>query len=227
MSANGSGTRRHTGALWLALVGLALALALNVYQFVRGERLARDVAVIERRLRTQIAKLSEQESAALQENQQRLEDLKQKLQGATGQALRQARSEEKRGTSKPAGSPGQVSGDLGSVSDEVATNSKELAALKELGQRNYFEFHLTRTKEPLKVSDIRLVLRKTDPKHNRFTVAVLVDDKTVEKKDRTINEPVLLYVSGRRQPYEIVVNEVKKNEVVGYLATPKVKTPRG
>jgi len=118
-------------------------------------------------------------------------------------------------------------GDLGVMSGEVATNSKDLAILKQLGERNYFEFDLTRTKDPLKVGDIRLKLRKTDPKHGKFTLDVLADDRIIEKKDKTLNEPVQLYVAGARQPYEIVVNTVKKNEVVGYLATPKVKIPRG
>jgi len=121
----------------------------------------------------------------------------------------------------------RVEGDLSAVNSTVATNSKELAALKELGERNYFEFALGKTKTPQKVGDLRLVLKKTDPKHNRYTVEVLADDKKVEKKDRTINEPVQLYISGSSQAYEIVVNQVKKDQVVGYLAVPKVKFERG
>ena len=112
-------------------------------------------------------------------------------------------------------------------SGAVATNAKELSALKELGERDYFEFALGKTKSPRKIGDLRLVLKKTDPKHNRYTVEVLADDKKVEKKDRTVNEPVQLYVSGSSLAYEIVVNQVKKNEVVGYVATPKMKLPRG
>jgi hypothetical protein len=121
----------------------------------------------------------------------------------------------------------RVEGDLNTVSGLVATNAKELSALKELGERDYFEFALGKTKVPQKIGDLRLVLKKTDPKHNRYTVEVLADDKKVEKKDRTINEPVQLYLSGSSQAYEIVVNQVKKNEVVGYVAAPKVKLARG
>jgi hypothetical protein len=117
----------------------------------------------------------------------------------------------------------QVAGDLGVVSGRVATNAKELAALRELGERNYFEFDLRKANEPQKVGDIQLVLKRSDPKRNRYTLQVLADDKTVERRDKTINEPVQLYVSGSHQPYEIVVNEVKKNEVVGYLVTPKAQ----
>jgi hypothetical protein len=77
-----------------------------------------------------------------------------------------------------------------------------------------------------KVGDIMLTLKKSDTKRNRFTMDVMADDKHVEKKDKTMNEPVQLYVSGNLQPYEIVINQVKKDEVVGYLATPKVKVAR-
>jgi hypothetical protein len=73
-----------------------------------------------------------------------------------------------------------------------------------------------------KVGNVTLTLKKSDPKHNRYTIAVLADDKLVEKRDKTINEPVQLYTASSKQPYEIVVNKVKKDGVVGYLATPKV-----
>jgi len=120
----------------------------------------------------------------------------------------------------------RMTGDLGVVSDRIATNQKELAELRELGQRNYVEFDVTRKSGLKKVGNIQLALAKADPKRSRFTLRVLADDKTVEKSDRTINEPVQLYVSGNRLPYEIVVNAVKKDEVVGYVAIPKVTAAR-
>ena len=71
-----------------------------------------------------------------------------------------------------------------------------------------------------------ILLKKTDQKKNRYTIEVTVDDKVVEKKDKTVNEPVQFLTSKARQPYELVVNEVKKDVIVGYLATPKVMEPR-
>jgi chromosome segregation ATPase len=120
----------------------------------------------------------------------------------------------------------RVRGDLDGTSSLVATNGKELEALKSLGERNYFEFNITKSKEPRRVGDVALVLKKTDPKRNRFTIELLADDKRVEKKDKNLNEPVQFYVSKARQPYELVVNEVKKDQIVGYLSTPKVQTTR-
>lgn len=255
--------KSHTGMIWLLFLGLAIALTANVYQFVRSEQVARQVALLQQSTQNQVSKLSDAAAATLEENQQRFEALKDQLEGTTAATLRQAKSDVRRTRSqlqqnleqkhqevvsqlsdlkqdtsskltqvsgdleKTGSDLKRVMGDLGVMSGDVATNSKELAMLKELGERNYFEFDLTKTKQPQKVGDIRMLLKKTDPKRNRYTLQVLADDKIVEKKDKTINEPVQLYVSGSRQPYEIVVNEVKKNDVVGYLATPKVRVPRG
>ncbi len=119
-----------------------------------------------------------------------------------------------------------VRGDLGVQSGLIATNSKELAALIAKGERNYYEFNLTKTKAPMKVGDIALLLKKADVKRNRYTVEVYADDKKTEKKDKTINEPLQFYTSKARIPYELVVNEVKKDNIIGYLATPKVTVAR-
>ena len=120
----------------------------------------------------------------------------------------------------------RTTGDLGVQSGLIATNGKELSALKALGERNYFEFDLARTKQAQKVGDITLRLIRADVKHNRFTFELGADDKKVEKRDKNINEPVQFYVAKARQPYEIVVNQVKKDRIVGYLATPKVQASR-
>jgi hypothetical protein len=121
----------------------------------------------------------------------------------------------------------RVKGDLGIQSGHIATNQKELLALKRLGEKSYFEFDL-KGKQPVTVAGVNLTLKKVDMKKFRFTMDVLVNDRKVEKKDRVINEPVQFMVTKVRQPYalevnelyEIVVNEVSKNSVKGYLSTP-------
>jgi hypothetical protein len=117
-------------------------------------------------------------------------------------------------------------GDLGVQSGLIATNGSELAALRRLGERNYFEFKLGKTKERQRVGDISLQLKKADAKKNRFTVEVMADDKVTEKKDKSINEPLQFYTSKAKQPYELVVNQVQKDLIVGYLATPKESNGR-
>ncbi len=120
----------------------------------------------------------------------------------------------------------KVTGDLGVTSGYVATNGKELAALKRLGERNYTEFRISKSKDPQRVGDVSIHLKKADPKRNKYTLEVLADDKKTEKKDRTVNEPVQFYVAKARQPYELVVNEVRKDQIVGYLSAPKDQIAR-
>jgi hypothetical protein len=115
----------------------------------------------------------------------------------------------------------RVNGDLGIQSGLIARNAHELAALKALGERNYFDFHLQRSRQPQRVGDVSVSLKRTDPKSNRYSIEIIVGDQKTEKKDRSINEPVQFYVTKAKMPYEIVVNEVQKDYVIGYLSTPK------
>lgn len=114
-------------------------------------------------------------------------------------------------------------GDLGVQSGLIATNQSELEILKHKGDRNYFEFTL-RKKKRQPVGTITLELKKTDPKRSKFTLTVLADDKSIEKKDRTANEPLQFYTTpgGSRQLYEMVIFTVGKDVVTGYLSTPKM-----
>jgi F0F1-type ATP synthase membrane subunit b/b' len=115
-----------------------------------------------------------------------------------------------------------VTGDLGVASGLIATNGKELAALKLRGERNYIDIKLGKTKQPVRFGDIMMKLDNADPKRNRYSVNITADDKTVTKKDKNVNEPVQFYVSkGGHTPYELVINTINKNEIVGYLSTPK------
>lgn len=116
-------------------------------------------------------------------------------------------------------------GDLGVASGLIARNHDDVEALKRLGERNIYEFNLTKSKTPQHVGPIQVQLRKTDTKHYRFTLNVIADDKTIEKKDRTVGEPIQFYVKGARFPYEIVVFELAKDRATGYLSTPKDVAP--
>jgi methyl-accepting chemotaxis protein len=121
----------------------------------------------------------------------------------------------------------RATGDMGVMSGLIATNGTELQALRALGERDYYEFKINKNSQPQRVGDIQLALKRSDTKHNRFTVEVTADDKRIEKKDKTVNEPVQFYVASKaRQPYEIVVNQITKDSVSGYLAKPKVTVAR-
>ena len=112
-------------------------------------------------------------------------------------------------------------GDMGVMSGLIAKNRDELEELKRRSDRNIFEFDLRKSKTPSRVGPIQVTLKKVDVKRNKYTMDVIADDKNIEKKDKTVNEPVQFYVKGSRPPFEIVVFEVSKDRAVGYLSTPK------
>lgn len=119
----------------------------------------------------------------------------------------------------------RASGDMGVMSGLIARNRDDLEDLKRRGDRNYFEFTLTKSKSPQRVGPVQLNLSKVDPKKSKYTITVFVDDKTIEKKDKTAGEPVQFYAGHTRGiPYEIVVFDVGKNQATGYLSTPKEST---
>jgi predicted nucleic acid-binding Zn-ribbon protein len=117
----------------------------------------------------------------------------------------------------------RTSGDMGVMSGLIARNHDDLEELRRKGDRNYYEFTLQKAKTPQHIGPVQLSLNKADPKKSKYTMTVLADDKTIEKKDKTAGEPVQFYVKGtaRYSPYEIVVFDVGKNQVTGYLSTPK------
>lgn len=105
----------------------------------------------------------------------------------------------------------------------VAKNAAELNVLRRKGERDYFEFEIPKKNQIIKVEDIRLVLTKTDAKKGKYSLQIVVDDNKLEKKDRTINEPLQFLVGRDRLRYEVVVNWVQKNSAGGYLSIPKDK----
>ena len=114
-----------------------------------------------------------------------------------------------------------MQGDISGHSSLIARNHDELEVLKHKGDRNFYEFTLVKgQKKP--VGTVSLELKKADAKKSRFTITVYSDDKSYEKKDRNLNEPLQFYGGKEPQLYEIVVNSVSaKNTVTGYLSVPK------
>ncbi|HVZ82861.1 MAG TPA: hypothetical protein VG893_04245 [Terracidiphilus sp.] len=114
-----------------------------------------------------------------------------------------------------------IKGDLSDHSSLIARNHDELEILKHKGDRNYYEFTLTKGKKK-PVGTVSLELKKADMKKSRFTLVVFADDRSYEKKDRNVDEPLQFYSGREPALYEIVVNTiVSKNQVSGYLSTPK------
>jgi small-conductance mechanosensitive channel len=103
----------------------------------------------------------------------------------------------------------------------IARNHDEIDQLRRMGQRDYFEFTVQRKAGATKVGAIQIELKDTNTKKNRYTINVLADDNSFEKKDRSVNEPIFFYTGGTRQAIELVVNKVTKTSATGYLSIPK------
>ena len=109
-------------------------------------------------------------------------------------------------------------GELGTL---IARNHEEIEQLRRMGQRDYFEFSIEKKGAKQRVGDVVLELRGTNSKKNSFTVALYADDLRLEKKNRSVNEPIYFYTRGYRAPLEMVVNKIGKDRIAGYVSVPK------
>jgi methionine salvage enolase-phosphatase E1 len=112
----------------------------------------------------------------------------------------------------------QLRGEHGEL---IARNHEELEQLKRMGERDYFEFTLTAKGQKEHVGQTQIEMRSASAKRHQYTVALYVDDMRLEKKNKSINEPIYFYAGGSRQPMELVVNQVTDKKISGYLSAPK------
>jgi len=112
-------------------------------------------------------------------------------------------------------------GDLGLQSGLIARTRDDLEVLKHRGDRQYYEFTLLKGAKPQPVSTVSLQIKKIDSKRGKYTLNVTSDDKTIEKKDRNVNEPIQFYTGRDQMLYELVVWTLDKNKATGYVSTPK------
>jgi hypothetical protein len=167
-------------------------------------------------------KLTEQFAAAQQENTQKFNAVASEVGGAK-KDIEATRTD----LEATKGRLERATGDMGVMSGLIAHNRDDLEDLKRRGDRNYYEFKIAKSKTAQKVGPVQITLNKVDQKKSKYTVTVFVDDRSIEKKDKTAGEPVQFYVRGgsRMPPYEFVVFEVGKNQITGYLSTPKEGAP--
>lgn len=112
-------------------------------------------------------------------------------------------------------------GDAGVMSGLIARTHDELEQLKHRGDRTYYEFTLQKGAKPMLLSTIKLQAKKVDNKRSKYTMVVSADDRNIEKKDKSLDEPVQFYTGKDPVLFEIVVNNISKNQISGYLSTPK------
>src|SRR3984893_4584483 len=183
-----------------------LANARSRAESIRKDQLAAD------------QKLAEQLNAAQQESNTKINAVATEVGGAR-KDIEATRSD----LEATKGRLDRATGDMGVMSGLIAHNRDDLEELKRRGDRNYYEFKIAKSKTAQKVGPVQVTLNKVDQKKSKYTVTVFVDDRSIQKKDKTAGEPVQFYVRGgsRMPPYEFIVFEVGKNQITGYLSTPK------
>ena len=199
----------------------------------QGQALGQSMGLTQKQLEDRSAALvSAQKSAAIatkrlakeeQENAKQIGDVKTDVNGVKTDVggVKQDVASTQADLADTKGQLTRVVGDQGVMSGLIATNHDELEQLKRRGERNYYEFTLTKGAGAQNVGTIKLALKKVDTKHNKFTMYVSSDDKNIEKKDKNLDEPVQFYSGKTPQLFEVVVNNMSKNQVSGYLSTPK------
>lgn len=188
-----------------------------------------DLGVVEKRLRVtqaDLKKAHDDEAKAEQDNEQKLAQMDSdvKTQLATKASTDDLTNVDgKVNTVKT--DLDQTKTDLNMARSELGTliarNHEEIDVLRRQGERDYVEFTIDGKNKPQKVGGVTVELRSVDIKRNKFTVALTVDDVRTEKKDRTIDEPVVFYPRGSHQADEFVVNTVAKDKITGYISMPK------
>ena len=166
-----------------------------------------------------------------QQQEQQADELKQQIAQKADErqvgALSQDVSSTKSDLDSTKKTVGTLTSDLGMSRSELGTliarNHDEIETLRKMGQRNYFEFSLTRNQQQT-VAGVGLLLKKTNAKRHQFNLNLLADDMEIQKNGRTIDEPIFFSVGGQKGFYELVVNKVEQDKVSGYISTPKYGT---
>jgi cell division protein FtsB len=196
----------------LGLTTAELAKAKSRAESIRKEQVAAD------------QKLSTQLAQAQKENEEKLGVVSTDLGGAK-KDIETTRND----LEATKGKLDRATGDMGVMSGLIARNHDDVEDLRRRGERNYYEFTIPKTKTAQRVGPVQIALNKVDQKKSKYTMTVYADDKSIEKRDKTAGEPVQFYVKGssRMAPYEVVVFDVGKNQITGYLSTPKDASATG
>jgi len=184
-------------------------LGMTQEELSRARALARQIKEEQQRTAAQLGSRIEQQQQALGSLTGEVGEVKGNV-AETQKSLEETRSVLQR-----------TIGDLGVQSGLIARNSGEVEELKKRGERDYFEFDIKKSKQYTRVGLVSVKLKKTDTKRQKFTLELLDSDKLIEKKDKTLPEPVQFYMQGTRYLLELVVYEVNKDRIVGYLSVPK------
>ena len=103
---------------------------------------------------------------------------------------------------------------------ELAANSDEQRhTLDQFTGAAYLPFTLVKNR-PTRVEQIRMKLIKTNARSRSFSLDLVANDQEIHNRDHNVLEPIVVYLSTVRLPYEIVVTSGGSDKVSGYLRIP-------
>ena len=187
-----------------------------------AETVQEESAQSTKKLRTELATSSKALDRLRKEENAVHQDVNAKL-GAVDGAMQNVRGDIDATKTDVAANRKEISDVRDNLTLQIAHNSSEVAELRRRGERDYLEFDIHKSRDMERLADVKVQLKKTDTKRQKFDVLFLIDDNKIERKDRVINEPIIFIAGKDRARYEFVVNSVDKDRIRGYLSTPKDK----
>ena len=110
--------------------------------------------------------------------------------------------------------------DIDALKRIAADHRDELAARQASAACDIFEFAIRKTGKPKELAGVSVLLLRADSKGSRYSVEIVAGGRKIEASNRTAYEPVRLY-TGARAPLELVVNEIRKDEIRGFISVPR------
>ncbi len=107
------------------------------------------------------------------------------------------------------------------LSGSIARTHDELVVLEKKGERSYFEFDLQKSKQFKREGPLSVSLRKANEKHQYADLQLTVDDRDLTQKHVNLYQPVMFYQPDTQQPVELVINNISKDHIHGYISAPK------
>jgi uncharacterized membrane-anchored protein YhcB (DUF1043 family) len=118
-------------------------------------------------------------------------------------------------------------GDLSStrteLSGSIARTHDELVLLQKIGERNYYEFDIAKSKSFQHQGPLGVRLRKANSKHQYADLDLIVEDQTVTQKHVNLYQPTMFFTPDSPQPAELVINSISKDRIHGYVSAPKYR----
>jgi len=118
----------------------------------------------------------------------------------------------------------ETRGDLTNTRTEltgsIAKTHDELVVLEKKG---YFEFDLQKSKQFTHEGPVGVSLRKANLKHQYADLELMVEDRDLVQKHVNLDQPVMFYQPDTELPIQVVINDITKDHIHGYVSAPKYR----